>query len=101
MSLQTLQLVLCRCAVDRTFRARLLAAPACALAPYAGSLTAVEIAALLDPPERSLLGLARAVEALRRGEDATFEYPPLERRCWAAAPRLVAGRASSGGPFNG
>ncbi len=66
MSVQTMQQILCRGAVDRAFLAALLAAPERALAEY--ELSAEERAVLLSGAPRSLVDLAAAVEAWRRGE---------------------------------
>jgi hypothetical protein len=66
MALQTMQLVLTRCAVDRAFLTTLLDSPHEALAEYA--LAPDEHALLAGARAHSLRDLATAVEAWRRGE---------------------------------
>jgi hypothetical protein len=66
--MQTLQLILCRGAVDRAFLGELLDSPSEALREY--DLTSREFAVLAESSARSLVDLAVAVEAYRRGEPA-------------------------------
>jgi hypothetical protein len=66
MPLNTMQQILCRGAVDRAFLSMLLQAPERALAEYA--LSAEERAVFLGAAPRSLVDLAAAVEAWRRGD---------------------------------
>lgn len=64
--MQTLQLILCRGAVDRAFLGDLLECPEQALREY--ELSADEYAVIAGSGARSLTELARAIEAYRRGE---------------------------------
>lgn len=66
MSMQNLQAILCRSAVDRAFLGELLTAPYEALREY--DLSPVEFGVLAHHGARSLADLAVAVEAHRRGE---------------------------------
>lgn len=66
MSMNAMQLVLCRGIVDAAFRARLMEAPQAALAEY--ELTEEEHAVFTSAPSRSLVGLASAVDSWRRGD---------------------------------
>lgn len=65
MSMQTMQTILCRGAVDRAFLASLLDTPHAALQEY--DLSPDELALLADTPARSLTDLAATVETWRRG----------------------------------
>jgi hypothetical protein len=66
MPLNTMQQILCRGAVDRAFLAALLQTPERALAEY--GLSAEERAVFLGGTPRSLVDLAAAAEAWRRGD---------------------------------
>lgn len=68
MPLRTMQQILCRGAVDRAFLSALLQTPERALAGY--ELSVEERAVFMTGAPRSLLELAVAVEAWRRGETA-------------------------------
>ena len=75
MSMQTMQTILCRGVVDHAFRAALLETPHEALHEY--DLSADELSVLAETPARSLLDLAAAVEAWRRGEPVMSRVPAL------------------------
>jgi hypothetical protein len=75
MSMQTMQLILCRGAVDRGFLTALLETPYEALGEY--DLSADELAVLASAPAVSLADLATAVEAWRRGDTAPARVPAL------------------------
>lgn len=75
MSIDTMQLVLCRGLVDRAFLSTLLSAPDVALAPY--DLSPAEAAVFSRAHAASLSDLARAVEAWRRGELSPAGAPAL------------------------
>lgn len=75
MSIDTMQLVLCRGLVDRAFLSTLLNAPETALAAY--NLSPAETAVLAGPDVTSLSDLARAVESWRRGEMIPATAPAL------------------------
>jgi hypothetical protein len=66
--MQTLQLILCRGAVDRAFLGDLLDCPEAALSEY--DLSSEEYDVIAGAGARSLADLARVVEAYRRGEPA-------------------------------
>lgn len=66
MSMQAMQLVLCRGAVDRAFLASLQERPHEALRDF--DLSCDEIAVLTQDSPRSLMQMAAAVESWRRGE---------------------------------
>lgn len=66
MSMQAMQQILCRGAVDRGFLNSLLEAPYQALAEF--ELSTDERTVLAESPARSLVDLAQAVEVWRRGE---------------------------------
>jgi len=76
MSMQTMQLVLCRAVVDGPFLTTLLENPYQALADY--DLSSDERGVLAESPAHSLTELALSVEAWRRGDLVP-----------AAAPRLA------------
>jgi hypothetical protein len=65
MSMDTMQRILCRGIVDGAFRATLLTAPEAALQEY--DLSPAE-RAVLAGPAHSLVDLAQAIEAWRRGD---------------------------------
>jgi hypothetical protein len=67
--MQTLQMIICRCAVDREFLTDVLRSPHTALREF--DLSDEEFALLADPSLRSLVDLASAVESWRRGEPRT------------------------------
>ena len=69
MAMQTLQTILCRAAVDGAFLNELLAAPRRAVQQY--DLSPAELGVLAGSSDHSLIDLATAVEAWRRGEPAT------------------------------
>jgi hypothetical protein len=73
--MQTLQMIICRCAVDRDFLADVLSSPHDALREY--DLSTAEFALLADPSVRSLVDLASAVESWRRGEPRTARVREL------------------------
>lgn len=75
MSLQTLQSILCRAVVDRGFEASLLGTPDAVLPEY--SLHPDETSLLTEAAPRSLVGLATAVEAWRRGDLLPVSAPQL------------------------
>ncbi len=75
MSMQTMQMVLCRASVDRTFQAALLSTPDEALQQY--DLDDAEAGILRNGSFRSLADLAAATEAWRRGEPQCFEQHEL------------------------
>lgn len=75
MSMDTMQLILCRGAVDHGFLTALLDAPHEALQAY--DLAPDEIAVLAGTPASSLRDLAAAVEAWRRGETAAMPVREL------------------------
>lgn len=66
MSMQIIQQVLCRAAVDRAFQEALLDAPGTVLGQF--DLDEAEFAMLVANPSHSLVDLAAAAEAWRRGE---------------------------------
>jgi hypothetical protein len=66
--MQTLQLILCRGAVDRAFLGDLLDCPELALSEY--DLSNEEFAVIAGAGARSLSDLAQAIESYRRGEPA-------------------------------
>ncbi len=82
MSLHAMQNVLCRGVVDRAFLADLLATPEAALASY--DLSADELAVFTTSSAGSLVDLAGAVEAWRRGE-----LLPVRSLATAQARRLA------------
>ena len=73
--MQTLQLILCRGAVDHGFLGELLERPSEALRDY--DLSPQEYAVIAESSARSLVELARAVEAFRRGEPAVLPVREL------------------------
>lgn len=66
MSMESMQTLLWRGALDRVFLADVLDSPGTALLEY--DLTPVEFTALAGTRARSLVDIALTVEALRRGE---------------------------------
>jgi len=65
MSMQTMQTILCRGAVDSAFTAALLSSPRAALQEY--NLDAAELSIFADVPAASLNELAGRVEDWRTG----------------------------------
>lgn len=75
MSMHIMQMILCRGIVDHTFCTALLETPREALREY--HLSADEFRVLAESPARSLVELAEAVEAWRRGDVVAAPAPAL------------------------
>jgi hypothetical protein len=76
MGIETMQNILCRAAVDAPFLATLLDSPKQALRQY--DLSPAEADVFAETSARSLVELAGAVEAWRRGEFRQTRTPVRE-----------------------